>query len=167
MSSHDQGHTERVKRLAVYIAGEEGADAEIVEKAAELHDIAREEKDHARVGAEIARKILQGQGYSVDFIAKVAHCIEAHSFSSGVTPRTVEAKILSDADKLDAIGAIGVARAFLFSGETGRTMEETLKHFEGKLLKLKSQLYTETARNLAEGRHRFLQEFYRELKQEL
>ena len=84
MSSHDQGHTERVKRLAVYIAGEEGADVEVVEKAAELHDIARGEPNHARRGAEIARRILQDQGYSADFISKVTHCIEAHSFSSGV-----------------------------------------------------------------------------------
>ncbi len=167
MSSHDQGHTERVKKLVVYIARKERADVEVLAKAAELHDIARGEPNHARRGAEIARGILQDQGYSADFITKVAHCIEAHSFSSGVAPQTLEAKILSDADKLDAIGAIGVARAFLFSGETGRTIEGTLRHFEEKLLTLKDLLYTETARRLAERRHRFLQEFYRTLKREL
>ncbi len=95
------------------------------------------------------------------------HCIEAHSFSSGIPPRTLEAKIISDADKPDAIGAVGVARAFLFSGETGRTLEETLQHFENKLLTLKGQFYTETARMLATRRDRFLNQFYRELVQEL
>ena len=139
----------------------------VVKKAAELHDIARGEQDHARIGAEIAREILRSQGYNPDFIAKVAHCIEAHSFSSGVAPQTLEAKVLSDADKLDAIGAIGVARAFLFSGETGRTIQETLTHFDEKLLTLRDQIYTKTARSLAERRHLVLREFYRELKIEL
>ncbi len=167
MSSHDRGHTERVRTLAVYIAREEEADVEVVEKAAELHDIARGEPNHARRGAEIARKVLQNQGYSTDFIAKVAHCIEAHSFSSGVAPQTLEAKILSDADKLDAIGAIGVARAFMFSGETGRTIEKTLRHFEEKLLTLKELFYTQTACQLAVTKDHFMREFYRQLTQEL
>ncbi len=139
----------------------------VVKKAAELHDIARGEQDHARVGAEIAREILQSQGYSSEFVANVAHCIEAHSFSAGVAPQTLEAKVLSDADKLDAIGAIGVARAFMFSGETGRTIPETLAHFDEKLLTLRDRLYTGTARSLAEKRHLVLQAFYRELKIEL
>ncbi|RLE36567.1 phosphohydrolase, partial [Candidatus Acetothermia bacterium] len=91
----------------------------------------------------------------------------SHSFSSGITPVTLEAKVLSDADKLDAIGAIGIARSFLYSGETGRSLEETQRHFEEKLLRLKDSLYTDTARRLAVERDRFLREFYTQLEQEL
>jgi len=167
MSSHDEGHVERVLRLAVYIARKEGADVEIVKKAAELHDIARDKPNHAIESAKIAKEILKKQGCSDDFVEKVVHCIEAHSFSSGIKPKTLEAKVLSDADKLDAIGAIGVARAFMFSGESGRSIEETLKHFEEKLLKLKDLLYTNTARELAKERHEFLIRFYEQIKKEL
>lgn len=167
MAAHDRGHISRVRRVAVYIATEEGADVEVVAKAAELHDVARGREDHARVGAEIARRLLHGQGYPPEFIDKVTHCILSHSFSSGITPATLEAKVLSDADKLDAIGAIGIARAFLYSGETGRSLEETQRHFEEKLLRLKDSLYTDTARRLAVERDRFLREFYAQLEQEL
>ena len=165
MSSHDEGHVERVVRLAKYIAEREGADVEVVVTAAKLHDIARGEKNHAIKGAEIARKILSDR--DPEFVERVAHCIEAHSFSSGVEPETLEAKVLSDADKLDAIGAIGVARAFLYSGEKGRSIEETLEHFEKKLLKLRDHLYTGTAKEIAEKRHRFLKYFYEEIIEEL
>lgn len=167
MPSHDNGHTERVKRLALLIAEKEGADIEIVKKAAELHDIARNLKNHAVEGAKIARDILRKQGYNEDFIERVVHCIESHSFSSGIRPETKEAKILSDADKLDAIGAIGVARAFLYSGENGRTIEETLKHFEDKLLNLKNLIETEYGRKIAKDRHDFLLNFYRKILSEL
>ncbi|ADB58667.1 HD domain-containing protein [Archaeoglobus profundus] len=167
MTSHDKGHVERVVKLAVYIAEKEGANVEVVRKSAELHDIARDRPNHAIESAKLARKILRREGYDEKFIEEVVHCIEAHSFSSGVKPKTLEAKVLSDADKLDAIGAIGIARAFLFSGEKGRSIEETLKHFEEKLLKLKDMLYTRTARELAEDRHEFLVKFYEQIKKEL
>jgi len=167
VSSHDEGHVERVKRWAIYIAMKEGADVEVVSNAAELHDIARDKPNHAVEGAKIARRILKERGYDEDFIAKVVHCIEAHSFSSGIEPKTLEAKVLSDADKLDAMGAIGIARAFMFSGERGRSIEETLKHFEEKLLRLKDLIYTETAKRVAEDRHRFMLEFYERLRREL
>ncbi len=167
MGSHDNGHVERVMKLAVYIARMEGADVEVVKRSAELHDIARDSPNHAIESAKVARDILRGEGYDEDFIERVVHCIESHSFSSGVKPKTLEAKVLSDADKLDAIGAIGVARAFMFSGEKGRSIEDTLKHFEEKLLKLKDLMYTETAKKIAEDRHEFLRMFYERLKKEL
>ncbi len=167
MGSHDEGHVNRVVKMALFIAEREGADMEVVRKSAELHDIARDKKDHAKESARIAREILRKQGYDEDFIERVVHCIEAHSFSSNVKPKTLEAKVLSDADKLDAMGAIGIARAFIFSGEIGRSIEETLRHFEEKLLKLKDLIYTETAKRIAEKRHRFLLEFYKRLKEEL
>jgi len=167
MVSHDKEHIDRVAALAYYIGKKEGADLEIVELAAKLHDIAREKKDHAKKGAEIARKILRKNGLPEKFIEKVAHCIESHSFSCSVKPETLEAKVLSDADKLDAMGAIGIARAFMYSGEKGRSIEETLKHFEEKLLKLKNCIKTKTGLKLAEERHEFLLKFYRKLRDEL
>lgn len=167
MTTHDRDHVERVVKLAVYIAEREGADVEVVRISAELHDIARDKPNHAIESARIAGEILRRKGYDEDFISKVVHCIESHSFSSNVKPKTLEAKVLSDADKLDAIGAIGVARVFMFSGERGRSIEDTLKHFEEKLLKLKDMLYTKTAREIARDRHEFLKMFYDRLRKEL
>ena len=164
---HGDDHVERVKRLAEFIAQKEGADLKVVRVAAELHDIARDADNHALEGAEMAEKILAERGCSREFIQKVRHCIAAHSFSSGVPPETLEAKVLSDADKLDAMGAIGVARAFMFAGETGRSMEDSLKHFEDKLLRLRDLLNTRTARKIGEGRHKILEIFYKRLKEEL
>ena len=164
---HGDDHVERVKRLAEFIALKEGADLEIIGVAAELHDVARGADNHALEGAEIAEAFLMEKGYDRQFIEKVKHCIASHSFSSGIPPKTLEAKILSDADKLDAMGAIGVARAFMFAGETGRSMEESLKHFEDKLLRLRDLLNTRTARKIGERRHQILEVFYRRLKDEL
>jgi uncharacterized protein len=167
MCSHDEGHVERVLKLALFIAEKEGADREIVRKAAELHDITRDKPDHAVEGARVAREKLKKEGYSEEFIEKVAHCIKSHSFSVGVKAKTLEAKILSDADKLDAMGAIGAARAFIYSGEKGRSIEDTLRHFEEKLLNLKNLIETETGRKIADERHAFLLEFYKKLKEEI
>ena len=165
--AHDRDHSKRVKLLALYISEREGGDPKVIEVAADLHDIARDRDNHAMEGAKIAEDVLRKKGYPEDFIKKVCHCIEAHSFSSGVEPKTIEAKILSDADKLDAMGAIGIARAFMFAGEKGESLEEVLRHFEEKLLKLKDFLYTETAKKIAEERHSFLEEFYRRLINEI
>ncbi|MFN3383994.1 MAG: HD domain-containing protein [Archaeoglobaceae archaeon] len=165
--AHDEGHVKRVLRIARFIAEREGGNVEMVLKSAELHDIARAAENHAYESAKIAENLLRKQGYEESFIQAVKHAIEAHSFSAKVEPRTLEAKILSDADKIDALGAIGVARAFMFSGERGRSVEDTLRHFEEKLLKLKDCLYTETAKKIAEKRHEFLQNFYEQIKKEL
>ncbi len=167
MVSHDGGHTARVLRLAIYIARKEGADAEVVRKAAELHDVARDKPNHALEGARMAKEILKREQCDEEFIEEVIHCIEAHSFSAGIKPRTLEAKVLGDADRLDAMGAVGIARAFLYSGEHGRSIEDTLKHFEEKLLKLIDLMETETGRKMAKERHEFLVEFYKKLKKEL
>ena len=164
---HQDDHVTRVKRLALYIAEREGGDADVLRVAADLHDICRNEPDHAKRGAERAREILKSRGYNNDFIEKVCHCIESHSFSGNVTPETLEAKILSDADRLDAIGAIGVARAFMFSGKNSRDVKSTLMHFEEKLLRLRDLMHTKTGREIAERRHRFMEEFYRRLKDEM
>ena len=171
--THGFSHTERVFNLCMHIGREEGADLEVLALASLLHDVARplessgRVEDHAVEGARIARSYLRSLGYPEDRIEAVAHAIEAHRFSRGPEPRTLEAKILSDADKLDAIGAIGVARVFMYSGEHGRDIEASLKHFEEKILRLKDLMYTETAKRMAEGRHAFVEEFMARIRREI
>lgn len=171
--THGFSHVERVFNLCLHIGREEGADLEILALAALLHDIARpledagKVEDHAAEGARIAKRFLLGLGYPPEKAEAVAHAIEAHRFSRGPEPQTLEAKILSDADKLDAIGAIGVARVFMYSGEHGRDIEASLKHFEEKILKLKDLMYTETAKRMAEERHRFTVEFIERIRREI
>jgi uncharacterized protein len=171
--THGFSHVERVFNLCMHIGKEEGADLEVLALAALLHDIARpledsgKVEDHALEGARIARRYLRSLGYPEDKVEAVAHAIEAHRFSRGPEPKTLEAKILSDADKLDAIGAIGIARVFMYSGEHGRDIEASIRHFEEKILKLKDLMYTETARRIAEGRHRFTEEFLERLRREI
>ena len=164
---HQDDHVRRIEEIALFIARKEGGDAEILRIAARFHDICRDEENHALKSAEKAREILTEMGYDGDFINKVCHCIESHSFSGNVRPESIEAKILSDADKLDALGAVGVARAFLFSGENGGDIESTLKHFEEKLLGLRDLMYTKTAIKIAEERYEFMKEFYARIKMEL
>ncbi|WP_456366348.1 HD domain-containing protein [Thermococcus sp.] len=171
--THGFSHVERVFNLCLHIGKEEGADLEVLALAALLHDIARplEEsgkvEDHALEGARVAARFLRGLGYPEERVKAVAHAIESHRFSRGPEPETLEAKILSDADKLDAIGAIGIARVFMYSGEHGRDVDASLRHFEEKILKLRDLMYTETARRIAEGRHRFTVEFIERIRREI
>lgn len=171
--THGFSHVERVFNLCLHLGREEGADLEVLALAALLHDVARpledsgKIEDHALEGAKIARRFLRGLGYPEEKVEEVAHAIEAHRFSRGPEPRTLEAKILSDADKLDAIGAIGIARVFMYSGEHGRDVEASLRHFEEKILKLRDLMYTEAARRVAEERHRFTEEFIERIRKEI
>ncbi|MCD6523717.1 MAG: HD domain-containing protein [Thermococcus sp.] len=171
--THGFSHVERVFNLCLHIGREEGADLEILALAALLHDIARpledagKVEDHAAEGARIAKRFLLSLGYPEEKAEAVAHAIEAHRFSRGPEPRTLEAKILSDADKLDAIGAIGIARVFMYSGEHGRDIDSSLRHFEEKILKLKDLMYTETAKRIADDRHRFTVEFIERIRREI
>ncbi|WP_456365398.1 HD domain-containing protein [Thermococcus sp.] len=171
--THGFSHVERVFNLCLHIGKEEEADLEVLALASLLHDVARplesagRVEDHAVEGARIARHFLRSIGYPEEKVKEVAHAIEAHRFSRGPEPETLEAKILSDADKLDAIGAIGVARVFMYSGEHGRSIEDSLAHFEEKILKLKDLMYTETAKRLAEERHRFTVEFIGRIRREI
>ncbi|MCD6502659.1 MAG: HD domain-containing protein [Euryarchaeota archaeon] len=169
--THGWDHVLRVLDLSIKIGMSEGADVEVLALAALLHDIARplEEKglikDHARESAKIAKEFLDSLGY--DKSNKVYEAIISHSFSSGLKARSLEAKILSDADKIDAIGAVGIARVFMYSGEHDRTIEESIEHFYEKILKLKDLMYTKTGKEIAEERHRFTVKFIERLKDEL
>jgi uncharacterized protein len=190
-SAHDFEHVLRVLALAERIAQAEGADLRVVRTAALLHDLARvddtdlalkaaPETDHARLAARQARRLLAGQ--PPDFVEAVAHAIEAHRFRNDVEPRTLEAKVLFDADKLDSIGAVGVARAFVHGAHNGQRMwgevppdyrpcghqEHTAHHeFHIKLKHVRDRLYTETGRRLAEARHRFMVKFFEQMALEV
>jgi uncharacterized protein len=188
--SHDFDHTERVYCLAVHIAKKEKADLLIVQIATLLHDIAREEQDesggkicHAEKGAERAKELLQKYDLTPAQINHIASCIATHRFRKNLPPASLEAKILYDADKLDAIGAIGIGRAFVFSGEVGArvhatdlvidetnlyTKSDTAYHeFEIKLKRIKDKILTNEGKRIAEHRHKFMVEFFDELKDEV
>ena len=119
---HGFEHTLRVRDLAVKIGKAEGADLEIVEAAALLHDIGRAKEDageidcHAEFGAEEAKKILENAGFPEEKIGKISYCISVHRASTGMEAKTLEAEILQDADRLEVIGAIGIARIFERAG---------------------------------------------------
>ncbi len=199
-SAHDFDHVLRVVQMAEKIALVEGANLEIVRTAAWLHDIGLDDgrAGHETLAANRAREILKNlakgsdqasdsertpsPGYSDEFIEAVAHAIEAHRFRSGPAPQTLEAKVLFDADKLDAIGAIGVARAFAFGGHRGQKLwaavpfdfadtdspEHTPVHeYIVKLRKIKDRMQTATGRSIAEERHAFMVKFFERLDQEV
>ncbi len=188
--SHDWEHTLRVHTLALHIGQREHADIEIIELAAFLHDIARAKEDkksgridHAVLGAKLASQILKKLKYTDKKISAVAHCIESHRFRNNHIPKTLEAKVLFDADKLDSIGAVGIGRAFLFAGEIGAklhnhktdlsktkayTVEDTAyREFMVKLRHVKKHLLTKEGRRIATSRHKFMVEFFRRLNSEV
>jgi len=179
--SHDFDHTERVFRLATSIAKEENADLEVVQTAALLHDVARKKEDcgevecHAEQGAKDAEKILQETDFSQNKISLVVDCIAAHRFSKGIVPKTVEGKILRDADLLDVLGAIGIARVFSYGGARHRPLHSPVKqgkpsgiaHFYEKIMKIKpEEFYTKTAKEIALHRYKFMEDFVKEFLEE-
>jgi len=195
-SAHDFHHVLRVLHLVERIGTAEGADMEILRTAALLHDIGRPEEIrdgicHAQVGGEKARQILVG--WPGDKVEAVAHAIATHRFRSDVVPQTLEAKVLYDADKLDSIGAIGVARVYAISGLMGKqlwaevpddylqTRSQNKAHaradlssnhtpvheFVFKLAQIKDTLFTTTGREIAEDRHGFMAEFFFRLEAEV
>jgi uncharacterized protein len=156
---------------------------QVLRLAALLHDIGRSRQDaangalcHAAEGARMAGAVLDGLGLDADRRANVIHCIRAHRFRGGCKPRTIEAKVLFDADKLDAIGAVGVARAYLFAGEVGARLHNPNHDISGtvaysrqdtgyreykiKLCKIRDRVLTATGKRLAAERHRFMEAFF-------
>jgi uncharacterized protein len=192
---HNFDHVLRVYRMAVRLARIEGADVEIVEAAALLHDAqgsngehdSNQRADHHLASADFAAVVLRSEGWPDERIAAVQHAIRAHRFRDATEPpQTIEAKVLFDADKLDAIGAIGVARSIAYAAQGGQPIytqpsdrfietgerepgeaHSSYHEFIFKLSKLKDRLYTPSARAVAEERHRFMVEFYRRLGEEM
>jgi uncharacterized protein len=183
-TGHDWWHIDRVRKNAMLIAHGESVDLYVVELAALLHDIA-DWKFHGgdlEAGPSTARRWLQSQGVDEGVIEHVCDIIRTISYKgAGVkTPmRTTEGKVVQDGDRLDALGAIGIARTFAYGGFKERPMYDpdippdvhqtfdqyksskghTINHFYEKLLLLKDRMNTETGRRLAESRHKFLEEF--------
>ncbi len=189
-ATHDFDHVLRVLALVRRIGPAEGADMRILEAATLLHDIAREEEtrtgvDHALAGAERAREIVREWGYTAQEAEAVAEAIAGHRFRNDREPQTVEAKVLYDADKLDAIGAIGVARAFAYAGYTGQRLWTPVPpgarasrpidpswhsppiEFAVKLSRLADTMYTATGRAFARERHAFMAAFFERLEAEV
>ncbi|MDM8528021.1 HD domain-containing protein [Anaerolineales bacterium HSG24] len=178
-TAHDFDHVLRVLANAKRIGEAEEANMAILQTAVLLHDIARVDqertgKDHALVGAERARQILTDLAYQPEFIQAVYHAIITHRFRGDNPPTTLEAKILYDADKLDSIGAIGIARVFAYAGHINRplwrddTNEYTaLQEYNRKLVKIKDRLFTVSARQIAIGRHRFTSTFMEQITAEI
>ncbi|GAA0774205.1 HD domain-containing protein [Clostridium subterminale] len=200
-SAHNLDHVFRVYNLCLLIAKhEEEVDLEILIPSALLHDIARVEEskdktgklDHAILGSEIAEDILRELQYEEEKIQRIKHCIIAHRFRTGNEPTTIEAKILFDSDKLDAIGAIGIARTFMLSRQFGQrlTVKEPLneyvesntvengrlkdvsKHtpfieYEVKFKKIPDKLYTKKAKEIGKERLKFMEEYFNRLQMEI
>lgn len=203
-SAHDLDHVRRVYRLSLKLAADwPEVDWDILRAAALLHDIARVKEDrdrtgavdHAVLGGQMAGDILQQTGFPQPKIAAVVHCIERHRYRGGRKPETLEAQLLFDADKLDVLGAVGIARSFILAGEYGESlyaevdleqyMRENLvggvadgrvrditKHaanleYELKLKAIPARLHTARAKAIAIRRLEFMTEYFGRLQQEL
>ncbi len=186
--AHDWFHVERVYALSESLAKAEDADLETVQTAALLHDIGRKKEDageidnHAEWGAETAAEILDAEGYDRGEISAVVHCIRAHRYSTDPEPRTIEAKVLSDADNLDALGAVGIARTFTYGSQRGAPIADTalppeadsspagatsLNHLHKKILQLKERMYTDAGMERAQQRHEFVHAYIEQFEAEL
>jgi len=165
---HDASHTLRVYQNALLIAENENpCNMEIVSLAALLHDADDHKLFHTENNSN-ARQFLASQKLDKELIEEIIRAINSVSFSRnrGRKPETIEGMIVQDADRLDAIGAIGIARTFAYGGEHGRSLESSVQHFHDKLLLLKEEMNTEAARKLAEDRHRFMEQFLLEYQKE-
>jgi uncharacterized protein len=186
---HGPVHLERVVATAMRLAAEERARVDIVLPAAWLHDCVHVAKDSlersraSRLAADHALEFLRAAGYPPACLPEVRHAIEAHSYSAGIVPRTVEAKVVQDADRLDALGAIGIARCLAVGAALGRPLYEpgdpccrerapdesgaSVDHFYAKLLKLAGTMQTVAGRREAARRTAFLEAFLAQLESEI
>lgn len=188
-SAHDLAHLDRVWRNCLKIAPQEQGDLRVLLAGAYLHDLVNLAKDAAnraeasQLAAAAAPPHLRDLNYSETEIAEVQHAIASHSFSAGIEPVSREAKILRDADRLDALGAIGLARSFAVSGQLGRAIyhpkdpfaqhrspddsQYALDHWPLKLLQLPETMLTATGRQLAKRRLLTMARFLTDLAEEI
>ncbi len=201
--AHNFEHVMRVYNLSIYLAKGEKIDMEVLKISALLHDIARRKEDndktgdidHAILGAEMAENILKKINYSQDKINSVKHCVTTHRFRTGNKPKTKEAMILFDADKLDVLGAIGIARCYmfagqqkqaifsetpideyiknnLFNGEINGRIKDNSKHasnieFQIKLQYIPNKLYTSKAKIIGKEKVKYMKTFFNQLEKEI
>ena len=188
-TAHDEGHVRRVVANAKKLAEAEGADLAVVLPAAWLHDCVAIAKNSAerssasRLAAERAGGFLREAGYPAEHIAAIEHAIEAHSFSARVAPQTLEAKVVQDADRLEALGAVGIARTLITGGANGTPFYDLaepfpitraaddrtsiIDHFFTKLLLLADTMQTASGRVAAQQRAQFLKQFLTQLSGEI
>ena len=188
-AAHDPAHVRRVVANATWLGRTESAAAEVVLPAAWLHDCvivpksSPERKQASRLAAAEAVRRLREAGYPAAFHARIAHAVEAHSFSAGIAPASLEAKIVQDADRLDALGAIGIARCLALGGAMARPLYSendpfcdsrpaddgrfSLDHFPAKLLKLEGTMQTPAGKREAHRRTEVIKAYLADLRREI
>ena len=165
---HDAEHSLRVYGNSLLIAENyPESDKTVIALASLLHDV----DDHKLFDTENnmnARSFLKEQNVEDDVIDQICVIINGVSFSKnrGIRPESIEGKIVQDADRLDALGAVGIARTFAYGGRNGRSLESSLQHFTDKLLLLKDEMNTAEARAMAETRHAYIEGFLEEFNKE-
>ncbi len=187
--AHSPSHVLRVVKTATEICFSENAKLEIVLPAAYLHDciiVPKDSPDRSKastLAGEEAVRLLREWQYEEGCLEEIKHAIESHSFSAGINPRTLEAKIVQDADRLDAIGAIGIARCLALGGAMGSKIMSAedpfcksrapddkkfmIDHFYAKLFKLEGMMNTDAGKQIARERVLFMEEFLRVLEGEV
>lgn len=172
---HGFSHVKRVYDLCLKLGKKLNANLSVLQIAALLHDIGRihekssiNNKNHAELSAEIAVNYLRSKklNLSDEDVKNIIHSIKAHSFSNMVIPETLEAKILSDTDKLDALGAIGLYRTIGFTVRNQGGIDQVIEHLENKIMKLKDLLYLDISKKIAEERQQMILNFYNQIKKE-
>lgn len=184
---HGFSHIMRVYENALEIAKNEKCNKEVVELSALLHDISegKHHHNHHVASAKRARQILEKLNYPEKTVSAVEHCVLSHRFSKPPEPETIEARIIQDADRMDALGAVGIARCFSYGGRIGRGLyfekdpfrkktklindstQEGIDHFYIKLFKLKNKMHTTTARRIAEKRTKYMKDFLTQFEKEI
>lgn len=166
-SGHDVAHITRVVRLAERLMEDEPVNRTVLLLSAYLHDV----EDH-KLGRPngLVKQHLSSIDITEEQVDLVMTVIDEVSFSKGKMPTTRESEILQDADRLDAMGAIGIARTFQFAGSRGTPLDlsedSAIQHFQDKLLKLASMMHTKEAKRLAHSRHVFMERFYNQFHEE-
>jgi len=186
---HGMDHIQRVVANAEHIAGEEKANLDVVMPAVWLHDCVFVPKNSplrsraSRMAAEKASHFLQKIGYPATLIPKIEHCIASHSFSAGIPCESLEARVVQDSDRLEAIGAVGIARCLMTGGALGQHLYhleepfplmrvpqdsvQSIDHFFAKLLKIQQTMQTDAGKRLAETRTLFMVRFLDQLAEEI
>lgn len=175
-TGHDYAHMERVAKMSHYIAENEGADPFLAEIAGWLHDVADAKLTEDPKQAEVElRSFLKSLYVTEEQITVIMSAIDTVSFRKGKQPKSIIGQVVQDADRIDAIGAIGIARAFSFGGNRQNPIynesseqknQSTIQHFYDKLLRLKDQLHTNTAKQIAKERHLYMEGFLNQFFQE-
>jgi uncharacterized protein len=203
-TTHTIDHVMRVYHTAMLIASDHSnVDMDVLKTSVLLHDIARVKEDadntgnidHAILGAIMAKEILEKLNYPQDKISKITNCIKTHRYRSGGRPESIEAEILFDADKIDLLGSIGIARTYMIAGEQNQRLysftkldeyvndnlvdkkpngriKDISKHapnleFETKIKNIPKKLFTSKAKEIAKERIEFMEEFFIQLKKEI